>query len=101
MGYQSKTYSLSDEVVQAIEAKRAEGVTPDQYLWSLIFKTVKLSKKQKALADLAASDVTAQAVGREDIEYGSHETTPRGQHVVNSDWRAGRKPLTKPSEQKK
>lgn len=32
MGFQSKTYSLSDEVVAAIEAARARGETPNQLL---------------------------------------------------------------------
>lgn len=36
MGFQSKTYSLSDEVVAAIEAARAEGLTPNKYLRYLI-----------------------------------------------------------------
>lgn len=60
----------------------------------------KQSKRAKAIQELAASDLTAQAVGREDIEYGSHEETPRGQHVAT----IGRKmkaPLLKPSEKKK
>ena len=38
MGYQSKTYSLSDEVIEAIEAARAEGVTPNQLLLDLLVK---------------------------------------------------------------
>lgn len=32
MGYQSKTYSLSDEVVAAIDEARAGGLTPNQFL---------------------------------------------------------------------
>lgn len=36
MGFQSKTYSLSDEVVAAIEDARAKGLTPNRYLRSLI-----------------------------------------------------------------
>lgn len=36
MGYQSKTYSLSDEVVAAIEAARAAGETPNQFFTKLI-----------------------------------------------------------------
>jgi hypothetical protein len=47
------------------------------------------SKRAKAVADLAASDLTAQAVGRDDIEYGNHEETPRGQHVAN----IGKRPI--------
>ena len=47
------------------------------------------NKRAKAVADLAASDLTAQAVGRDDIEYGNHEETPRGQHVAN----IGKRPI--------
>lgn len=36
MGYQSKTYSLSDEVVAAIEAARAQGLSPNKYLRQLL-----------------------------------------------------------------
>lgn len=32
MGYQSKTYSLSDEVVTAIETAKAQGQSPNQLL---------------------------------------------------------------------
>lgn len=32
MGYQSKTYSLSDEVVAAIETAKAQGQSPNQLL---------------------------------------------------------------------
>lgn len=46
----------------------------------------KLSKKDRAVAELAASDITAQAIGgRPDVEYGSSETVPRGQHVTSLD----------------
>lgn len=41
------------------------------------------SKKQKAEDDLRRSDLTAQLTGRTDIEYGNHETLPRGEHVAN------------------
>ena len=36
MGYQSKTYSLSDEVVDAIERAKAGGTSPNKFLRSLI-----------------------------------------------------------------
>lgn len=36
MAYQSKTYSLSDEVVAAIENARERGLTPNKYLRALI-----------------------------------------------------------------
>lgn len=36
MPYQSKTYSLSDEVVAAIDRARASGETPNRYLQRLI-----------------------------------------------------------------
>jgi hypothetical protein len=116
MPYQSKTYSLSDEVVTAIEAKRAEGVSPDQYLWSLIFRTQKISKRALAAQERAAGDVTAKAVGRPEIDYSDTDSTPtthiatldavgpaaaegRGKVSVEN-WRAKRKPLLKPKERK-
>jgi hypothetical protein len=36
LGYQSKTYSLSDEVVEAIDVARAGGLTPNQFLRRVI-----------------------------------------------------------------
>lgn len=36
MGYQSKTYSLSDEVVAAIEEARSRGLTPNKYFLHLL-----------------------------------------------------------------
>lgn len=36
MGYQSKTYSLSDEVVDAIETAKARGVSPNKFLRQLM-----------------------------------------------------------------
>lgn len=44
----------------------------------------KVSKKQKLVDELRASDLTAQAVGgRDDVEYGLHDSLPRGEHVAN------------------
>lgn len=40
------------------------------------------SKKQKIEEQLKASDLGAQLTGRTDIEYGHHETLPRGEHVA-------------------
>lgn len=42
------------------------------------------SKKQKIEDQLRASDLTAQIVGRTDVEYGHHESLPRGEHVANT-----------------
>ena len=36
MGYQSKTYSLSDEVVDAIESAKAGGTSPNKFLRQLM-----------------------------------------------------------------
>jgi hypothetical protein len=36
MGYQSKTYSLSDEVVERLESEKALGRSPNQFLLTLI-----------------------------------------------------------------
>lgn len=40
------------------------------------------SKKQKAEEELRESDLSAQLSGRDDIEYGHHESLPRGEHVA-------------------
>lgn len=42
----------------------------------------KKSKKIQVEEALRLSDLTAQEVGRTDIEYGHHETLPRGEHVA-------------------
>lgn len=36
MGYQSKTYSLSDEVIDAIESAKAGGTSPNKFLRELM-----------------------------------------------------------------
>lgn len=42
------------------------------------------SKKQKIEDQLRESDWTAQlSGGRTDVEYGHHESLPRGEHVAN------------------
>jgi hypothetical protein len=40
------------------------------------------SKKQKIEDDLRKSDLTARLAGRDDVEYGHHETLPRGEHIA-------------------
>ena len=42
----------------------------------------KQSKKQKTEESLRQSDLSAQLSGRDDIEYGHHESLPRGEHVA-------------------
>lgn len=39
------------------------------------------TKKQKIADELRESDVTARLVGRTDVEYGPHDSLPRGEHV--------------------
>lgn len=41
------------------------------------------SKKQKIEDALRQSDLTAVLTGRNDIEWGHHESLPRGEHVAN------------------
>lgn len=53
----------------------------------------KLSRKEQRAEELRKSDLTAQAVGRSDIEYGEDTELPKGQHVANIG--------VKPSEKKK
>jgi hypothetical protein len=69
----------------------------------------KPSRREAVAAQLAAQDVTAQAVGRSDIEYGPDTELPGGEHVASmapqraaptpsmDNWRAGRKPLARPN----
>lgn len=47
-------------------------------------------KSKKILAEeaLRRSDLTAREVGRDDIEYGHHESLPRGEHVARMKGRA-------------
>lgn len=59
------------------------------------------NKKQRVEQELAASDLTAQIVERDDIEYGHHDPQPRGEHVANLGWRGNKNPLLKPSEKGK
>lgn len=71
----------------------------------------KPSKAATVARELAAGDKTAQAVDRDDIEYGLDTALPTGQHVSTmtapqtvparptrsvEDWRKNRKPLTRP-----
>lgn len=49
MAYQSKTYSLSDEVVAAIETAKAQGLSPNRLLkWVLLDKDGKLAQRLQA-----------------------------------------------------
>lgn len=59
----------------------------------------RVSKRERVAQELAASDLSAQVVERDDIEYGHHETLPRGEHVANA--RTFRGPILRPSEKKK
>lgn len=40
------------------------------------------NRKQQIEESLRQSDLTAQAAGRDDVEYGHHESLPRGEHVA-------------------
>lgn len=40
------------------------------------------SRKQKIEDELRASDLTALESGRDDVEYGHHDSLPRGEHVA-------------------
>ena len=82
MGYQSKTYSLSDEVVAVIEEQKTSGISPDKFLWSLIFRRKKPSKREQAVAQLRASD--PMAAERPDVEYGSDELPSGGSVMLDA-----------------
>ncbi len=53
MGYQSKTYSLSDEVVAVIEAAKATGVTPNRLLMAALKVGEVDGEAHRAVAELA------------------------------------------------
>jgi hypothetical protein len=63
MGYQSKTYSLSDEVVEAIEAAKAKGVTPNQLLKSALLDSgvAQLVERRSVKPNVAGSSPAAGA----------------------------------------
>lgn len=106
MSYQSKTYSLSGEVVAAIEAAKATGESPNQYLWRLIFGGRKASERD--VAQLVASVVTVpvsadEADSRDDTAQGRQATldtyspelsSSRGKATTETH----RAPLLKPGE---
>ena len=77
MGYQSKTYSLSDEVIKAIDAAKAKGVTPNQLLRSALLIVPEVAQRK-------SMDVPMTSASDAKITQ---------QHVP--DWRANRKPLLK------
>jgi argininosuccinate lyase len=61
------TYDDAHEIVGALNARAAPRSR---------------AKKQKIEDQYRASDLTAQIVDRQDIEYGHHESVPRGEHVA-------------------
>jgi hypothetical protein len=73
MGYQSKTYSLSDQVVEAIEAAKAGGLSPNQFL--------------------------RRVIGIDESDNDNH--TPEATVKKVKDWRANRTPLPKPKDRPK
>lgn len=76
----------------------------------------KVNKRDAAIQARAEGDLTAQAVGREDLDYSDTESTPTT-HVTKvrqqktfeqaasrtsmADWRSNRKPLLKQKDKKK
>ncbi len=108
--YISKTFKFDEEVLAAI------GELPEslnQYLRRSLVEVEpglvvsqgvrKRAKKDRVADALAASDLTAQAVGgRPDVQYGHHEELPSGQHVANVSPRQPKVSgyLGKPSERK-
>jgi len=56
MGYQSKTYSLSDEVVAVIEGEKAKGVTPNRLLMAALKVGDIDGEAHRAVAQLEVDD---------------------------------------------
>jgi hypothetical protein len=97
--------------------KPAIDVTP-QPTRALPAARKKLNKREAAIQARAENDLTAREVGRENIDYSDVESTPTT-HVATLDavspppssqqqgkvsmenWRASRRPLTKPKDRKK
>lgn len=117
MGYQSKTYSLSDEVVEAIEAAKAKGVTPNQLLRSALL--VAREADVGSVRSMVAPTISFEGSHKPDVDYATDELPSGGSvglssHVEGAgtyqdlgrsgkgiqNWRAGRKPLMKPKEQR-
>lgn len=85
MAYQSKTYSLSEEVIAAIDAARLAGETPNQFLRRVIAAEKptaiapvarKENKRARAIRERANGDVPARKAEREDINYEDIESEP-------------------------
>ena len=74
VAYQSKTYSLSDEVIQAIEAAKASGLTPNQFL--------------------------RRVIGIDAPDEDGHATAPSKSKVLEN-WRANRRPIPKHKDRAK
>lgn len=108
-GIQNQSKESQGEIVDRAVALLALGeeVAP---------KKAKLTRNQQAVAERAATDVIAQSVGRNDIDYSDVESTPTT-NVAHLDavgvkmsdgygkasienWRRNRKPILKPKEQK-
>lgn len=77
----SRSFRVEDEVWFAIQA---HGLSANQLLRRALGMKWKESKKAKVIRELAESDLTAQAVGRDDIQYGTAEEIPEASHVVNA-----------------
>ena len=72
---------LAEDVARGVYASDPEFFLKD--LKALLGDTIK-RKSKKVLAEeaLRRSDLSAQLAQREDIEWGDHESLPRGEHVA-------------------
>ena len=93
------TYRVSPEVdVELRKLAQVYGGV-DRALRALFeLRGKRMSKAEKVKEALAESDLTAQVTERDDIEYGHHESLPRGEHVVNARFK---EPILKPKDKQK
>lgn len=72
-------------IVDADNRAIAGGLLPqdaEEIVSALNAQPRKKSKKVQIEEQLKRSDLTAQEVGRDDIEYGHFDSLPRGEHVA-------------------
>lgn len=71
--------TLTDRIASELDARDAE---IEKLRAQLAMPPRSRSKKQKIEESLRQSDLTARLAGRDDVEYGHHESLPRGEHVA-------------------
>lgn len=93
-----------DEQAEAQTEKLGKRISQADVVTQLVagqpFRT-KPTRVHKAAVARRAADPLAQVLERDDFDYINPDELPSAGSVGVTDWRAGRKPLLKPSEGKK